>query len=148
MQGNLSITVIHGGVKDNIVPDECVFSLRRRIIPEENKEDVEKEVMDALRSVPGVRWEVKRRSSSQTRPSFNEPVTDELAAVIKDVTGKTGKYGGMGTLPLEPVTNEWQAVLFSMGVGHVETNGHGKNEFVILKDIEDLAEIITRFVRA
>jgi succinyl-diaminopimelate desuccinylase len=148
MQGNLSITMIHGGVKVNIVPDECVISLARRIIPEENKEDVERQVMEALRSVPGVRWEVKSKRSHQTRHSFNEPITDELAAIIKDVTGKTGKYGMMGGLPLEPVTNEWNAILFGTGLGHPETNAHGKDEFVYLKDIEALAEIITRFVKA
>jgi succinyl-diaminopimelate desuccinylase len=72
MQGNLSITMIHGGVKVNIVPDECVISIGRRIIPEENKEAVEREVMEALRSVPGVRWEVKSKRIQQTRPSFNQ----------------------------------------------------------------------------
>jgi succinyl-diaminopimelate desuccinylase len=147
MQGNLSITMMHGGVKVNIVPDECLISIGRRIIPEENKEAVEKEVMDALRSVPGVRWEIKSRRIQQTRPSFNEPITDALALVIKDVTGKTGKYGMMGGLPLEPVTNEWNAVLFGTGLGHVDTNAHGKNEFVYLQDIESLSEILTRFVR-
>ena len=148
MQGNLSITMIHGGVKVNIVPDECIFWIGRRIMPEEDKAAVEKEVMDALCSVPGVRWEVKSRRIMQTRPSFAEPITDELAAIIKDVTGHTGKYGMMGGLPLEPVTNEWNAILFGTGLGHPDSNAHGKEESVYLKDIEALAEIITRFVAA
>ncbi len=146
MQGNLSITMFHGGIKVNIVPDECVIAIGRRMIPEEDKAEVEQQVMEALRTVPNVRWEVKSKRSHQTRHSFNEPVTDELAAIIKDVTGNTGKYGMMGGLPLEPVTNEWGAVLFGTGLGHPDSNAHGKDEFVYLKDIESLAEIITRFV--
>lgn len=148
MQGNLSITMIHGGVKVNIVPDECVISIARRIIPEENIEDVEKEIMDALRSVPNVRWDAKVILRTPTVPhTYDEPAANELAGIIKAVTGETGKYGAMGSLPTDPVALEWGAKIIGTGLARgLETNAHGKNECVYLKDIEDLAEIITRFV--
>ena len=79
--------------------------------------------------------------------AYDDPLADKLAGIIKDVTGKTGKYGQMGTLPLDPVALEWGGKIVSMGVGRVaENNAHGKNESVRPTDIESMAEIITRLV--
>ena len=148
MQGNLSITMMQGGIKVNIVPDECVISIARRIIPEEDIDKCEKEIMDALRSMPGVRWDSKLILRTPPVPdTYNDSVTDELAGIIKDVTGTTGKYGHLGSLPIDPVALEWGAKIISTGLAHgLETNAHGKNECVFLKDIEDLSEVIARFI--
>ncbi len=149
MQGNLSVTMMHGGIKVNIVPDECIISIARRIIPEESIEKCKEEILAALRTVPNVRWEEKTILYSPTFPdTYDDPVANELAGIIKDVTGKTGKYGQMGSLPTDPVALEWGAKIVSMGVGRVaENNAHGKNESVYPKDIESVAEVITRLVR-
>lgn len=148
MQPNLSITMIHGGIKVNIVPDECVVSIARRIIPEENIDDVEKEIMNALNSVSDVRWEVKTIMRSPTvPPTYDEPVSGRLAEIIGAVTGGTGKYGAMGTLPIDPVALEWQAKIFGTGLSRsLESNAHGKNECVYQRDIEHLSEIIAQFI--
>ncbi len=147
MEPNLSITLIKGGVKSNIIPDECVVTVARRLIPEENVDDAEKEIMEVVRSVPDVRWESKVITRNPTVPTtFNEPVTDELAGIIKAVKGSTGKIGLMGGQPFSPVSLEWKAKVFGTGVSGAAQNPHGINEFVYLKDIENLAEIITRFV--
>jgi succinyl-diaminopimelate desuccinylase len=44
------------------------------------------------------------------------------------------------------VANEFGGQQFGLGVIRPESNIHGKNEFVYVKDIEDLAEIIFRFL--
>lgn len=147
MEPNLSITVIHGGIKSNIIPDECVLTVARRLIPEENIEDAEKEIMDVISSIPGVRWESKVVSRLLPVPTtYDEPVTDELAAIIKDVTGKTGKFGLMGGQPFAPVSLDWKAKVFGAGVSGPAQNAHGINEFVYLNDIENLSEIIARLI--
>src|SRR4030042_1485328 len=51
MEAKLNINMIKGGLKVNIVPDECTISVDRRLIPEENIEDVEKELVQTLSSV-------------------------------------------------------------------------------------------------
>ena len=56
--------MIHGGLKVNIVPDECVISIDRRLIPEEKLADAEKEILDALAKVHGVDWEVNKVMTS------------------------------------------------------------------------------------
>jgi acetylornithine deacetylase/succinyl-diaminopimelate desuccinylase-like protein len=52
---------------------------------------------------------------------------------------------GSGDLPYI-VTSEWKGREFGLGVIRAECNIHGKDEFVYQKDIEDLAEIISRFL--
>lgn len=145
MEGRLNINVIRGGIKENIVPDECSISVDRRLIPEEKMRKAEKELIDCLKSVKGVKWEI---SEILRIPScFTEdPITDELASIIRDVTGRSGKYGTMGSGDLCSVASEWGAKVFGLGVIRPDCNIHAKNEFVHLKDIEELSEIIRKFL--
>ncbi|MCK4580855.1 MAG: M20/M25/M40 family metallo-hydrolase [Dehalococcoidia bacterium] len=149
MEPRLNINRVEGGLKVNIVPDQCLISLDRRLIPEENVEDAERELMDALFSVEGVDWEVERVFKIPTVPPCQDPVVDELAQTLGMVAGQGGKFGEMisGDLPYV-ATTEWGAKEFGLGVIRSECNIHGKDEFVYQKDIECLAEVINRFLSA
>jgi succinyl-diaminopimelate desuccinylase len=145
MEGRLNVNVIKGGIKENVVPDECLIYVDRRLIPEENMEEAEKELVDTLKSVKGVKWELL--DTMRIPPCYVEDtITDKLALAIKNVTGKTGKYGTMGSGDLCSVASEWGAKVFGLGVIRPECNIHAKNEFVYLKDIENLREIIVEFL--
>jgi succinyl-diaminopimelate desuccinylase len=147
MTSRLNINMVHGGTKVNIVPDECIISVDRRLIPEENIAEARKELMEALNTVPGVQWEVQREMQIPTLPPSTDPLIDELAGVLKKVTGEGGKFGELGSGDLgNIVVNEFGGKFFGLGVIRSECNIHGKNEFVYQKDIEDLAEIIYRFL--
>jgi succinyl-diaminopimelate desuccinylase len=147
MESRLNINKIEGGLKVNIVPDQCLISLDRRLIPEENLDEAEKELMDTLFSVKGVNWEAERIYRIPTVPPCNDPIVDELSQIIKEATGQSGKFGEMGSGDLPHiVTSEWGAKEFGLGVIRAECNIHGKDEFVYQRDIEDLAEIISRFL--
>jgi succinyl-diaminopimelate desuccinylase len=147
MVPRLNINMVQGGLKVNIIPDECLISIDRRLVPEEKIEDARKEIMDALSSVPGVRWEIASEFTIPSLPVDTDPLTDELAAILKQVTGEGGKYGEMGSGDLSSiVVNEWGGRKLGLGVIRSESNIHGKDEFVYQKDMEDLAEIICRFM--
>ena len=147
MVPRLNINMVQGGLKVNIIPDECVISLDRRLIPEENLEDARKEILDALSAVPNVNWDILKEVSIPTVPPCDDPITDKLAYLIRDVVGEGNKYGEMGSGDLANiVVNEWQAKEFGLGVIRAESNIHGVNEWVSQKDIENLAEIIYRFL--
>jgi len=148
MQARLNLNMIHGGIKVNVVPDECVISIDRRLIPEENIEDARKELLDTLASVPGVSWEVSSGLIIPTACIREDPIIDELAALVREVTGSSGKYGQMGSGDLPHIVEGWGALIFGLGVIRAENNIHGKDEFVYQKDIEDVAEIIARFIAA
>jgi succinyl-diaminopimelate desuccinylase len=147
MVARLNINMIHGGLKVNIVPDECIISVDRRLIPEENLATARKEIIDALNAVPGVKWEIASEISIPAPVPCEDPITDRIVDILKAVTGKGGKYGEMGSGDLSNlVVNEWGGREFGLGVIRTENNIHGNDEFVFQKDIEDLAEIIYRFI--
>jgi succinyl-diaminopimelate desuccinylase len=146
MEARLNIVMIKGGLKVNIIPDECHISIDRRLIPEENVDDAKNEIVDTLSSVPNVRWEIEKLFAIPTVPPCEDPITDELSALIKEVAGKSGKFGEMGSGDLPNIVTEWKGKEFSLGVIRADCNIHGKDEFVYQKDIEDLATIISRFI--
>jgi succinyl-diaminopimelate desuccinylase len=147
MQARLNIDKIEGGLKANIVPDRCVITIDRRLIPEENIDDAEKEILDCLSSVPGVKWEVLSSFNIPTVPPCEDKIVDELSAVIREVTGSSGKFGEMGSGDLSCIVcNEWKGESFGLGVIRPECNIHGNDEFVYVRDMELLAKIIARFL--
>jgi succinyl-diaminopimelate desuccinylase len=147
MEPRLNINMIHGGLKVNIVPDECVITVDRRLIPEEDIAEAEQELIDALSSVKGVDWVISSIHRNATVPPLHDPVTGQLADILKEVTGHTGQYGEMGSGDFGPIVAlEWGAKLFGLGTIRADCRIHGKDEFVYQKDIEDLALVISRFV--
>ena len=147
MEPRLNINMIHSGLKVNIVPDECIISVDRRLIPEETLGEAEKEIIETLADVKGVDWEINKVMSIPTIPPCDDPIVNELATVIKKVTGKDGRYGEMGSGDLGPIVHQgWNGIDFGRGVIRTENNIHGKEEFVYIKDVEDLSTIITDFL--
>jgi succinyl-diaminopimelate desuccinylase len=146
MVARLNINVVKGGLKVNIIPDECLISVDRRLIPEETIEDARKELLDTLASVPGVTWELERVFSIPTVPPNNDPIVDKLADIIRNTIGEGNKFGEMGSGDFLHIVASWGGKAFGMGVIRPECSIHGKEEFVYLQDIEDVARIIVRFL--
>lgn len=149
MKSKLNINKIEGGLKVNIVPDGCLISVDRRLIPEENLADAERELLACLASVRGVEWEARDTFRIPTVPPCNDPIVDALAEIVQEVNGSTGKFGEMGSGDLYHVaTGDWKGKAFGLGAIRPDCNIHGKDEFVYLRDMEALARIITRFLAA
>jgi succinyl-diaminopimelate desuccinylase len=148
MEARLNVNMIKGGLKVNIVPDQCLIAIDRRLIPEENIDDAMKEVLDTLSSVAEVRWQIENVSRIPTVPPCDDPIVDELSAVVREVTGQGGKFGEMGSGDLPHIAAEWAAKEFGLGVIRPRCNIHGKDEFVYQQDVEDLAAVISRFISA
>lgn len=148
MVARLNVNMIRGGIKVNIIPDECLISVDRRLIPEETIKDAKKELFDTIASVQGVTWELERVFGIPTVPANNEPIVDRLVDIIRDTIGEGNKFGEMGSGDLSHIVASWGGKVFGMGVIRPECNIHGKEEFVYLRDIEDAASILKRFLRA
>ena len=148
MQARLNINMVHGGLKVNIVPDQCVITIDRRLIPEENIEIAEKELEDALASIPDIEYETNVALRIPPVPPVKGKVVDELDRVIKQVTGSGGQYGEMGSGDLGYiVAGEWGGQEFGLGVIRPECSIHGKEEFAYEKDVTDLGKIIALFLQ-
>ncbi|HSW58574.1 MAG TPA: ArgE/DapE family deacylase [Dehalococcoidales bacterium] len=147
MTARLNINMIKGGLKVNIVPNECVISIDRRLIPEENIEEARSEIIDTLSKVPDVKWEITSEFVIPSHEPCDNPETDKLSAIMKSIIGECGKFGEMGSGDLgNIVIKEWGGKIFGLGVIRTQSNIHGNQEFVNLKDIDDLTEIIARYL--
>ncbi len=146
MVGRLNVNMIRGGIKTNIVPDECLISVDRRLIPEEKLDDAREELLETLASVPGVRWELERVFGIPTVPPVDDPIIDRLLGVMQGTIGEGGKFGEMGSGDLSHIVSSWGAKAFGFGVIRPECNIHGREEFVYLRDIEAVATVIARFL--
>ena len=148
MVPRLNINKMSGGLKSNIVPDECLISIDRRLIPEENPAEAREEILEIISSVPDVDWEIADEFKVPPIPPVEDPMVDELDMIIEEISGRSGKYGMMGSGGLPQMVAEWGGKTMGLGVMRPENNIHGKNEFVYQRDIEDLAKIIAKFLES
>lgn len=75
------------------------------MIPEEEMGKAEEELIETLKSVEGVEWEVSE--ILRIPPCFTENlITYKLASLVRDVPGKTGQYGTMDSGDLYFIASE------------------------------------------
>jgi acetylornithine deacetylase/succinyl-diaminopimelate desuccinylase-like protein len=147
MEPRLNINMVRGGLKANIVPDECIITVDRRLIPEEDVLSARREIDETLASVAGVKWAITSETIIPASPPCLGTGADKLAAVIEQITGATGKFGEMGSGDLPYIVcKEWGGESFGCGVIRPECSIHGKDEFVYANDVLDLSRIIELFL--
>jgi succinyl-diaminopimelate desuccinylase len=81
---SLVIGLIEGGINTNVVPDRVVFRLDRRMIPEEDADQVERRlravIEEAVGRRPGVRCTIRR--TLLARPLTPQPGSERLAVLL------------------------------------------------------------------
>ncbi len=100
-----TISIIEGGVKTNVVPDQCTIYVDRRIIPGEKPEDVVSEIRDvaerAVKSVPGMRVDVDFAGFGGREAILNQPDSEIVKGMLRanELLGFDTKLAGfsMGT---------------------------------------------------
>jgi len=147
MEPRLNVNQIEGGLARNIIPDSCVFSIDRRLLPEERTKDARAEIVETLRGVSSAEWEILRESVIEPVPPCDDPEAEILADIVRDVTGATGLYGEMisGDLP-GAATQLWSGKVFGLGLIRPESRIHGIDEFVYESDMNQLKEVLARFL--
>ncbi|WXG39853.1 MAG: ArgE/DapE family deacylase [Candidatus Freyarchaeum deiterrae] len=140
-----SINVIHGGIKDNIIPSECKITIDRRYIPEENEEEVVAEFLETVQAAkaktkalaiePNV---IKIYKPYKTTP--DKPIVKKLAEAVKHVTGKDALFiGGSGASDMGYVAQKGHDIAI-MGVGDLLSNFHGADESINTEDMVKYAK--------
>src|SRR5205823_13748514 len=81
----LNVGLIKGGINTNVVPDQVVFRIDRRIIPEENPAKVEADLRQLIavsaRHNPQIKLEVRQLLLAE--PLTPQPGADRIAAAIQ-----------------------------------------------------------------
>jgi succinyl-diaminopimelate desuccinylase len=148
---SLVIGLISGGINTNVVPDRIVMRLDRRMIPEENETEVEREltafILDRAKSVPGITCNVKRiMLASPLKPLEG---SQKLAEIFcKHATKIFGEPVRSHGVPLYTDARHYcdagiPTVLYGAGPhSMLEANAHRADERLKLEDLRKATEVV------
>jgi succinyl-diaminopimelate desuccinylase len=132
-----------GGTNFNVVPEDCWFTIDRRINPEENLEEEKARLIGTLEScrregIP-LEWEVFQEGRSSACRE-EEPLGIALARSVRAVTGEGPRFEMCPGL-LEIRFYAAQGVpAYAYGPGLLSV-AHGPNEYVDLRKVTDCATV-------
>ena len=147
-----NVTMINGGVKENIIPPSCTLCGDRRYIPEEAVEEVIKEFEDFLQRVKtkhGTELELHYKPGFP--PMFTNP-DDEWVRRVQDAASDAfGVYkeiiGVQGGLDVAYAVQKTKQPVCAFGVGNwIESNAHGADENVRIRDLKDYVRFLVRLL--
>lgn len=150
---SLVVGLIKGGINTNVVPDRVTFRLDRRMIPEENPEQVEANlrnlVAHAVEPLPGITAQVSRVMLA--RPFGPVPGVEKLIEILtRNASAVMGKPVGTEGIPLYTDARHYSAagiktVLYGAGPRNLlEANGHRADEKLVLDDLYRATEVVAR----
>lgn len=150
---SLVVGLIKGGINTNVVPDKVSLRLDRRIIPEENPEQVETNLRNliahAVQDLPGITAHVSRIMLA--RPFGIVPGVEKLIDILtRNATEIMGKPVGTEGIPLYTDARHYSAagiktVLYGAGPRNLlEANGHRADEKLVLSDLTKATEVVAR----
>src|SRR5215213_8672225 len=153
----ISVNTIQAGVAHNVVPDECTFSIDRRLIPGETQESAVAEIVatldDLAKQDPAFRYEFDVDPLKNYIPANitddSSPIVQALRASITTVTGQEPEYFVAWAGATDGRFYR-QAGIDTVGYGPGGENAHGANEAVLIDDLVTQArvyvETITRLL--
>ena len=132
-----------GGTNFNVVPDECWFTIDRRINPEENLAKEKAALLGVLEEckqagVP-LEWEVLQEASSAACGA-SEPLGVALARNVQIVSGEAATFEMCPGLLETRFYRQAGIPAYAYGPGLL-TVAHGPNEYVDLRKVVDCAAI-------
>jgi succinyl-diaminopimelate desuccinylase len=132
-----------GGANFNVVPEECWFTVDRRINPEENLAEEKSSLIATLESckregIP-LEWEILQEGQSSACCE-EEPLAKALARSVRAVTGEAPRFEMCpGLLEIRfYAARGVQAYAYGPGLLSV---AHGPNEYVDLRKVIDCAAV-------
>jgi len=149
----LNIGMIEGGTNTNVVPGRVSFKLDRRMIPEENPEQVEADLRTLIAQTaaqcPGITVDVKRILLARAmRPlPGNVPLVQALQSHAQAVFGVT--VPALGTPLYTDVRLFCEAgipgVIYGAGPRTVlESNAKRADEHIVLEDLRRATQVLAR----
>jgi acetylornithine deacetylase/succinyl-diaminopimelate desuccinylase-like protein len=147
----LNVGLIKGGINTNVVPDQVVFRIDRRTIPEEDPGTAEAElrerIAEAARQRPQVQVDVRRLllAAPLTPQPGTERITTAIQRHAKQILGVEVQVTGV---PLYTDARHYAArgipiVLYGAGPRSIlEANAHNANENLRLNDLSAATKIV------
>lgn len=142
---------VRGSVKTNVVPGYFAFTLDRRLIPEENVDEVKKEVDDFVkRAAKGLDYRVEVKVINESEAAVvppEHPLVKALETAVAKVRGKTPRkticIGGLDARFF--VRRGIPTVTYGPGP---ENTAHAPDEFVEIAQVIDVARSYLELLRS
>jgi succinyl-diaminopimelate desuccinylase len=147
----LVVGLISGGINTNVVPDRCTIRLDRRLIPEENGDQAEKEIQQvveqAILEYKGIEVEVERilLANSFGPVPEDEPLIHTLGANWKEIMDGELEIHGVPLYADARHFYEAGIPIVMFGAGPktlLEANGHRADEHVRIDDLVKATKIV------
>jgi len=134
----ITVSIIRAGTKENIIPGECELRFDRRLYPEENYEEVERELLDFIDTEAkkiGLKYEYKRIAAlNGYATDLDLPLIKKAQAIASQVAGRDMQVGAdLGGNDGHIIIDLMPVICFGQIRG--DTNYHGLNEFVHIEDL-------------
>ena len=149
----LNVGRIDGGTNTNVVPGQVVFKLDRRMIPEENADEVEASVrsviLAAAATVPGISVDIRRlllAHSLQPLPG-HALLVEPLLKHAQEIFGETISTSGTPLYTDARLYCEHgiPAVIYGAGPHTVlESNAKRADEHIVLDDLRRATKVVAR----
>ena len=145
----LNITIAHGGIKHNIVPDEFVIEGDRRVIPEEDPAEVVREIEEAVSRARA--RDPKLDCELAVNPIYvafygdpQHPFVQKVRRTVRAVTGLDVPVAASnGSTDVGYTVRKTGLVSAAYGVGrYKESNGHGADENCRISDLLDTVKVV------
>jgi succinyl-diaminopimelate desuccinylase len=142
-----TMTMIHAGTKENVVPESCTLILDRRFNPEETPDDVEreiKEILDQLASEdPDFNYQLER---TMVYEAAEIPADSRMAEILRkyaaQVSGVSKEpFGMLASTDVRNFINDARIPAVNFGPGDLK-QPHTFNESIEIQQIQDCARIL------
>jgi len=138
-----------GGSNFNVVPENCSFTIDRRINPEEDLETEKRRIFDLLENLrdQGIDHEIEvLQEGCASGVPDGHPLSRILSGAIESVTGKPAEFELCPGLLENRFYAQRGIPAFAYGPGLLSV-AHGPNEFVPLRNIRDCAAVYALVAR-
>lgn len=146
-RARMSINLIEGGSKENVVPDQCIITIDRRVTPSEDYNEVTSEILEALKEAEQEISNLKFKLEviDGMPPATSDPDSEIVKAIkyaAKKVAGKNLKTKGI------PASSDYSwyvkrtnkpVAMYSMG--NAPPLAHSPNEHALISDLIDTTKV-------
>ena len=141
---NLSVTLMSGGIKTNVIPESCSFSIDRRMLPGETEDKLVREIDAVLESVKEDGFKVERRVINEGWDPFvteeSEPVFRTVRDSFREIMGTDPGVRGKGGCTDASHIYKMGIPVIILGPGNANES-HTSDEKVSVARIARAAEI-------
>lgn len=144
---SLSVNCINGGIKNNVVAEDCTFLVDRRLLPGEDVETMLEQICHVVEGVLeegfSYDWKLVNNGWDPFITPAEDPIVEKLVHAYKDVTGQEPVVRGKGGCTDASHIHNAGIPVVILGPGSANES-HTSNEKCEIERIAQTADILIR----